>query len=1678
MDWLAFLFCVLIWALHVSNTQSQGSTNTEFAINVPWLRKSTCQTPTTVDKCIECTCDDGVQTCRNVCDTLGYRRKGSECFSGQPIPDPDGCNTCICFEGEIHCTRNQCDYEHDYEGKECTIPKYILKPDGCNFCFCSPEGRLKCSNEICIPEFQCSKDKTGIFRPDSCNVCACVNNRLRCTANKCLTAITEPRLPPALSLIIDPQIKTRFQEDEGQTPLPHKCTNTICCHCLKRMLAGYVGSSSENYDDLFNEDTQNQKNISRGPLFDIIAQICSKNQSTVEQSHAYHGYKQEAKLHSNSLSEDKSKLIKILATSSNNPTLGDISDRFSSSQPEYAQKNYQSNNFQNLATEYLIKPPSIVNYSTKLITASPQSNQTNLVVPDKEPLYQDSFLPTEGRHEIVSNSVSLSVPEYPKDIDKVFPFSDENEKLSNDYSSLTINPMDEPRIISNSLQFGPSDQHTIIPVMSIQSTEGIANNKIQSLHLVPQNVPNAEVVTSDEYHQYKPIESRIISSENSAKSVIENNYEKSMIDEINQIIQHTSQTQLEPNPATYNLNQLKQQEDYQNPNIPQIHENNIFESLSLQKSLNQYNDSSIQAETESDLTSQVILNKIEDALQIKSPVTGSTLVQDQNQLKDISITNYHDMSQIVPNYNFDQDVNRTPQNTRIPPQSNRGSSDFHDNQYLLNRNPSLQINHQPNVPALFLLPPRSQFKPRSPYTHNVHERRPRPVFVPNQARTPMLHNNIAQSQLYHRLIPTSQNFQPSNNLIAYRPNSPNLIREPLKLQQFPHGDTLVHGSTYNGNLHSGETTLYKDQPYEYVALPDLTDPLLAEVYQQKNGRLNGHPRIHPYTMHPNIQSQPHNVAHVPLKHITQMPKPARPILLPQKQIAIQQPSAQHSKLVWEGQRRPLNPFRYPHYLDPNPSHQKNFQYSPSQMIPNRPVFGSSELSSEIQYSPRPTRPVNFPYKRPENEKKQYYNKPDQMIGQFKQQNGLYKSNNYESIFALMPGQFPNANVANQFQNQGAPRPNLLPGVTDNPKSPVTMQYVVSDPPKGTENIMNHKYPDTDENEYHDNQKDASLLVQSDDHDQYISPSSLESQVNDIFWNNNNENLLQATTSDQSLMIKLDSDHQQEIDKIFNDYEDMSENQNSEIDLEMKSSYKEYNSAQNQDELPLTDSSVSDIEENKDVYNFVDEFYKVTPNPIQDEPVALTTSNNPFLNLYSSVDEFYKVMPNPIQGEPVALTTSNNPSLDFHDQDEQVDAYKTTTDFEESLYDSVSTNGQSPQDFGLKLNEMDRSNVSQSSNPQEPSFVKRMELNETTTATTANWLENITEEIYNTTDSLSTLSEFSENLSTANNIVDKMLYSSITTEELQTIINDVKSELESKVQFDNNNETDFIYDRFLDDAPTFSEDGGMIESAENLLEIHTTSEDSNVKDIETITNFKEIDSTTTVAAVNLETSLLPKIFNSRVIYKQKDQIEECGEGTQWIRNCYGCSCENGKAVCYKLPACVLRSIGEPMTCKPYSRFKMGDCYTCVCNGDGVAECDSTGCTKEIGNEMLAVGEKPNNPEDSTEAGSDYKQYYDEKKTDEQYYSSDKKLSKECTKQIVYPTCEPGTSWISACHRCECKNNSRHECTPVDGCELDVLRKGKPSRCKPNSKFYPKTTSMPCVECYCNDEGIPYCPTPNK
>lgn len=31
----------------------------------------------------------------------------------------------------------------------------------------------------------------------------------------------------------------------------------------------------------------------------------------------------------------------------------------------------------------------------------------------------------------------------------------------------------------------------------------------------------------------------------------------------------------------------------------------------------------------------------------------------------------------------------------------------------------------------------------------------------------------------------------------------------------------------------------------------------------------------------------------------------------------------------------------------------------------------------------------------------------------------------------------------------------------------------------------------------------------------------------------------------------------------------------------------------------------------------------------------------------------------------------------------------------------------------------------------------------------------------------------------------------------------------------------------------------------------------------------------------------------------------------------------------------------MTCKPYSHFKMG-CYTCECNGDGIAECDATDC----------------------------------------------------------------------------------------------------------------------------------------
>lgn len=39
----------------------------------------------------------------------------------------------------------------------------------------------------------------------------------------------------------------------------------------------------------------------------------------------------------------------------------------------------------------------------------------------------------------------------------------------------------------------------------------------------------------------------------------------------------------------------------------------------------------------------------------------------------------------------------------------------------------------------------------------------------------------------------------------------------------------------------------------------------------------------------------------------------------------------------------------------------------------------------------------------------------------------------------------------------------------------------------------------------------------------------------------------------------------------------------------------------------------------------------------------------------------------------------------------------------------------------------------------------------------------------------------------------------------------------------------------------------------------------------------------------------------------------------------------------------------------------------------------------------------------------------------------------------------------------------------------LISGKPGRCKPNTKFYPKSNSMPCFECSCNDEGQPFCPT---
>ncbi|KAJ8728877.1 hypothetical protein PYW07_006573 [Mythimna separata] len=163
-------------------------------------------------------------------------------------------------------------------------------------------------------------------------------------------------------------------------------------------------------------------------------------------------------------------------------------------------------------------------------------------------------------------------------------------------------------------------------------------------------------------------------------------------------------------------------------------------------------------------------------------------------------------------------------------------------------------------------------------------------------------------------------------------------------------------------------------------------------------------------------------------------------------------------------------------------------------------------------------------------------------------------------------------------------------------------------------------------------------------------------------------------------------------------------------------------------------------------------------------------------------------------------------------------------------------------------------------------------------------------------------------------------------------------------------------------------------------------------------------------------------------------------------------------------CELRPFGEPMPCKPYSHFEMG-CYTCECNGDGVAECDAKDCDFNLNG-------KDRPPE--------FNEFFSDKETDEiiQYYNTHKKLPKYCPKpnsQAQYRTCEPGTSWISSCHKCECNELGKHECIKIDGCKLDYDSYGNPGRCKPNSKFYPKTNSVPCGECSCDDEGIAHCPS---
>ncbi|KAF9802885.1 hypothetical protein SFRURICE_015482, partial [Spodoptera frugiperda] len=160
------------------------------------------------------------------------------------------------------------------------------------------------------------------------------------------------------------------------------------------------------------------------------------------------------------------------------------------------------------------------------------------------------------------------------------------------------------------------------------------------------------------------------------------------------------------------------------------------------------------------------------------------------------------------------------------------------------------------------------------------------------------------------------------------------------------------------------------------------------------------------------------------------------------------------------------------------------------------------------------------------------------------------------------------------------------------------------------------------------------------------------------------------------------------------------------------------------------------------------------------------------------------------------------------------------------------------------------------------------------------------------------------------------------------------------------------------------------------------------------------------------------------HKLKDQKEECGDGTAWIKNCHECTCQAGHAHCFKIPDCTLRPFGVPMMCKPYSRFNMSACYTCECNGDGIPECEGSNCVT-----------RPFPPmEEDTYKG---KEFFDEKKTNEliQYYKTYKKLPKDCSDlSFMYPTCKPGTSWLSECNNCTCNDRGKRECTKMLDCSL--------------------------------------------